>query len=299
MARPVGKFEIYVPNKLEPPTMSIKPICDQIYIVTHNWGDKTTWYQEAIKVTQKTLTRDGGDGRIYHSSEPNWIDASHGKLYMEDWVLSYGTSSFDFSDYKIIVTVDDVEKTESTIDSDAWPNTDGDFYVDYENGDVKFDEDPGASAVVKATYYKVDPAKSTADQSRFTVKPESGHMLRIEKVEVQFTKGINLSDTMVSAAFAPLPPTYEVGEVPDSRAMYKSFMDYLNEAQGNYPVVPSGFITGSRGLNVDMIQLPWNWLGIKLLKSSQLAEIRMWLENGNVFTNGIATATFYCQTCEE
>jgi hypothetical protein len=299
MARPVGKFEMYVPDKLNPPVVSSRPISEQLYIVSHSWSDKTTWWQQSAKSTQEVLERDGTDGRIYHSDNTDWIDVTHGKIYLEDWIAAYGNRSQDFSDYHIVVTVDDVEKTEATIDSDAWPDSDGDYVVDYDIGDIKFDVDPGASAVIKATYYSVDTTKDASLQSRFTILPPSGCLIRIEKAEAQFSNGISMNDTLVSSAYAPLGPGYSMIEIPNSRTAYKGFMDYLNEAQGNYPIVPANFVTGARGISVDMIQIPWNWLGVKVLKASQGAEVRMRLENGNVFTNGICSCTFYCTIEEE
>lgn len=290
----VGKFKIDSDPK-DPPVMALagKLVSDQIYYVSHNWSDKTTWWTRSIKVTNKALVRDGVDGRIYDSGEPHWIDVSHGKLYRE--------RSSDYDDYRVVVTVDGVVKTQTTIDADAWPNfqtQDGDYEVDFVAGQVKFLADPGASADVRATFYKVNPVLSAAEQSVFVVRPRAGKKIKLEKVEVQFEKGIEIRDTICSAPFIPVGGGIYV-EVPGQRGIYQTWDDYLAEAQGNYPVIPGGFIAGKRGIANDVIQLPWNWVGAKTFDHASGVEIRVWLENGRTFTppvgsRGMCSVTFYC-----
>ena len=83
------------------------------------------------------------------------------------------------------------------------------------------------------------------------------------------------------------------------RKSYKSLQDFLNEATGNYPIVPAGMVIGARGCAVDILQIPWNWVGSKSLKSSEYAEVRIFLENGIAFIGDYVTATFYCQLFKE
>lgn len=246
-----------------------------LVIVTHNWCDKTTWYQKSTRLIGETLS-DSGDHKTFESANLFWIDLSHGKVYREDVVSAT---------YLPIVKVDGEVKTERA----PWAESGGDFEVDYAAGTVTFfAEQTGA----------VTAAYSFAGSSLFTVAPVAGRKLVIESSEVQFADDIEMLDSIHFQPWA-----YNPADLPNKVAVaaattYKTIRDYVDEAIGVYPVIPAiGGLT--RGLQRPHVVFPFNYKTVKELKSSQGLEIRIWLGDDKVFGGEFSTATFYCTSKAE
>ena len=75
-------------------------------IYSHNWCDKTTWYQESTKVTEEVLS-DSGDSLTFNSSNTFWIDLTHGRQTNENYIIDEtGDNS-----YIPIILINDVPQT--------------------------------------------------------------------------------------------------------------------------------------------------------------------------------------------
>ena len=249
---------------------------DQLIVVSHNWCDPCTWYQQSVRVTGETLDA-YGDGYSFQSAHAHWIDLTHGRFYREDLVSAT---------YKPKVYVDGYQVVERAPFADSG----GDFAVDYVAGTVAFFSSQ-AGKVVTVDY-------SWENGSVFIVAPTAGKKLWVERTEVQFSADVVINDSTSFQAWA-YNPYNPPNKVPvTSKTTYKTARDYVDEANGVYPVVPA-FGGQDRGLLNSHLVFPYNYLQIKELKSSQGVEIRVWLESNIPFGGEFGTVTFYCTSYTE
>jgi hypothetical protein len=252
-------------------------------IITHNWCDKTTWYSESTKVTLETLT-DAGAGLSFNSAHAFWIDMKHGKVTDEDNICTLANK------WLSTVTVNDVVKTESPP-----ATTTGDYQIDYRTGVVTFNATQIGNTV-KATYWY-------AGSGTFVFKPIAGKKIKLLSVEVQFSKDLELKDTLIftpygyAGVFAPqyVPVPYSATTLIPLAASnkYKRMSDFVNEANGSYPVIPVIGGQGWRGLSQEIITFPWNYVARTDLSSAAGMELKITMENNIEQGGQMATATFY------
>lgn len=256
--------------------------------ITGNWCDKTTWYQKAIRVVDEIANcSNPGVYTSYSVSHLNLIDCYHGKITQEDFLKDGAGNSF-----RVIVKVNDLQKTEQ----DPHTGSGGDYSIDYLNGAVTFLSPLQSGDVVKVTYHY-------QNGSEYVLKPEAGKSLKIKSAEVQFTKDVVITDTVkfqpygLVDAFAPqLMPGVPSGTlIPlGNPVVYKTLMDYINEANGAYPEIePMGGGTW-RNMAIGTVTFPWNYQAVTEIRSSLGMEIRIKLEHETSFSGTAATATFYC-----
>jgi len=255
-------------------SMEPRSVGSSLVVVTHNWCDPTTWYTQSERVEGEELST--SDDLVFSSAHENWIDMTHGKIYREDLVAAI---------YVPVVKVDGVEKTER----EPWAASGGDFEIDYATGQVTFFESQ-AGKTVTASY-------SYADGSMFLVAPEAGKRLWVEYSEVQFSKDIDIkSNTYFQPwAYNPVDPPNKIAAAYPTT--YKTLDNYIEEANGVYPVIPA--MGATRGFSQDRMTFPFKYATIKELHSSMGLEIRVWLEGDVPFGGEYGTATFYCTSYDE
>ena len=249
-----------------------------LIIVTHNWCDRCTWYQQSTKVEDEALV-DSGDGLTFGSAHACWIDLQHGRQYAEDRITADGT-------YIPVVKVDGVEKTMR----EPFQASGGDYEIDYEHGRVVFFESQ-AGKTVTATYWY-------SGSSLFTISPEEGKTLWLISSEVQFSSDVVMNDTVHFQAWAYNP--YDLpNKVPvTKKTTYKRILDFVSEARGCYPVIPA--IGGAaRGIETEHVTFPFQYLSVKELRASQGLEVRIWLEHDQEFDGQFGNASFYCLSYDE
>jgi hypothetical protein len=254
-----------------------------------NWCDKCSWHETSVKITDEVLS-DSGDGLTFTSAHPYWVDMKHGRITDEDTVLAANPN-------KWIVTVssDGVAKTESPM-----LTTSADYQVNYPAGTVTFNSSQAGKTILATYWYAVS--------GQYTVKPMPGKKAKILYVEVQFSKNIVLNDTMVfqpfgyAGVFAPqyVPVPYAFTDLVPLQGpnKYKRASDFVNESNGCYPLI-NGFGGLDRGLQNDVITLPWKYLTRTDLFSSYGMQIRISMENNVPHTGELGTATFYCISEDE
>jgi len=272
-----------------------KPDAPKLTLITPNWCDKTTWYDGSVYVEDEVAT-DSGDHQTYNLAHQNVIDTYHGKITFEDYLKdSEGRS------YRVVVKVDDVEKTEQ----DPHLGSGGDFTVDYAAGTVTFNQALTGTEVVKVTHHY-------ADKSTFTITPAAGKKLLVEKVEVQFAGNIEMNDTFLFQAyglvdvFAPemMGPPYNIPsgtKIPLGDPLkYKTLGDLLNDSNHAYPAYPAVGGSNWRALKQSAYVFSWNYdVGTTMLFASYGMEIRVSLEHDAVCGGSFATAAFYCTSEDE
>jgi len=252
----------------------------ELVMVTHNFCDPTTWFTSSVRSENEVLT-DSGDGLVWNSAHPNWIDLQHGKIFDED-----AFSSDVPHGYAVTVTVDGVE----AIPRAPFKASGGDFEVNYADGQVTFFSSKAGQEVV-ATY-------SYATDSTWILMPDQGYRVDIESVEAQFSSDVIMRDTIQFTIYGYNPADLP-NKVPYATTNYKSMRNFIDEAQGSYPLVPAiGGLEG-RGTTHEIYGFPFRYGTIRKMPSSYGLELHVKLTDDLAFSGEHATATFYCTVREE
>lgn len=256
---------------------------------THNFADPTTWYGESTRVTSETLSN-SGDSLTFNSLHPNWIDLDHGKIFDEDALkedVAHG--------YSITVRVDGIEKQmiEAFYETDL--TAPGDYYVNYELGNVIFRTALSPGAVVTADY-------SYESGSVWVLKPTTDRALDIEQAEIQFSTDISFNDTIEFKIFGPIDvfAPHLLASLPSGymieleKTSYKTIYQMIDEALGSYPQIPAIGGAGGRGSSSPIYGFPFTYNAVRRLDSRYGLELRVGLKNNKKFGGSRATGTFYC-----
>ena len=255
-------------------------------LFTHNWCDKTTWYQDSQRVVDE-IADDTGNRTIYQLDHTFIIDSFHGKITEEDSLLTANGNS-----YRAVVKVNDVAKVEQ----DPHYGTGGNYTINYVTGTITFLNALAINDIVKVTYHY-------AQSSAFYIKPTAGKSLIIDVSEVQFSKDVLITDTVVFQTFgfvevfAPqlVNNPYPAGtKIPIKTFKYKSMNDYLNAAYKAYPSYPALGGPGWRGQQQEVIVFDWDYQRSLTLTANYGMEVKIYLEHQTAFGGTYATASMYC-----
>jgi hypothetical protein len=290
-----------------------KPTGKGLTILSHDFTDETTWYYDSYRVINDELVNPFGDGNLYRSDRKNWIDLLHGKVTREKDIVDDDTN-FSNGPFLPIVRVNGVEKQEGV-----------DYIVDYHNGEVCFQwpnpfvsdwyhnrNAPGRflgmgplspSDVVTADY-------SAATTSNFYIKPNPGKVLRINKVECQFSLDIYIDTELSFEVWAYAPPQYGFPPgtkvpVPGEARRYRGAKDYINEGNegtGYISQFGGGLRTPGathRGVRHNIGIFPFDYISTLNLQSSLGLEIRIKLLHDRPYNGEYATVTLYCEEEDE
>lgn len=256
--------------------------------VTHNWCDKTTWYEGSIYV-QSGSASNSGDNLEYTLPHTYLIDTFHGNITQEDFLVpSTGSNS-----YRIKVRVNGVEKTEQ----DPHYASGSDYTIDYISGTVNFLNALDPVDLVEVDYYY-------ASNSIWTLKPDEGKILKVIRVEVQFSKDVLLKDSIKFQAYGMVnhwAPQYTPTPYPSGTIIpigdpevYKTMHDYYNDANGTFPEIGALGSGNWRGCPVSVCSFPWQYQTVTDVCNKKGTEIRIMLDHDEPFEGYSATATFYC-----
>lgn len=261
-----------------------KPDYSSKTIVTHDWCDPCTWYQESERVSSVVLTQEG-ETKIYTSTDMKWIDVLHGRISDEDELVDDDGKSL----YAPIVKDNSVELTE-----------DLDYTIDYENGKITL-----ADSYTKQGDIVADYSKSTT--SCFTAEPKAEKILNIEHTELNFSRDAYIN-TPINFEIWVYNPYFNPGEpegpsnplrIPYKSKTYKNEKDIINNAN-----LGQGYIPRYGNLIDDVIIFPFNYVSTKPLKASQGAQLKIVLhkdKDGNniPLTGSYGTLTIYATSHDE
>ena len=261
---------------------------------SHNWCNKTTWYENSIRVIEEVAI-DSGDQLTYNLIKNNLIDSYHGRITGEDDLKDSGDNS-----YRVVVTVNDVAKTEQ----DPHPSAGGDYTINYATGNVVFLSALTGGDVVKVTYHYADIGNNG---SLFTIKPLAGKKLIIDQVEIQFTVDVEITDTIIFETyglvdvFAPqLMPGVPSGTlISIKKKVYKTIMDLQNDAFRSYPTYPAIGGSSWRGLTQEVLIMDWDYLTGLTISSAAGMEVRLYMEHDVSYGGTFGTTTLYCISEDE
>ena len=266
-----------------------KPDTSKVTLYSHDWADRTTWLEAAVRVVAEVATCDDpGTYTLYSVAHDGIIDTYHGKITWEDYEKDAAGNG-----YRVSVKVNGVAKTEQ----DPHFGAGGDYQINYAAGVVTFLAALIDTDEVTVTYHY-------ATSSVFTIKPAPGKSLSLDLAEVQFSQDIQLNDSVVFQpygyvqAFAPqyCPSPYPVNTLIPLGAplIYKTMRDFMNDALKTYPVYPALGAGNWRGMAQPTVVFDWDYVRSTRLRSSLGMEIRVKLEHDTPFGGAFATATFYC-----
>ena len=272
--------------------------------VTHNFCNPTTWWNNSLRVTHEELDNPTGDGTTWRSNHKSWIDMVHGLVAREDVFVNNTALWPTNSPFTTIVerSVDDgVTWTELRLGID--------YVIDYQSGEVnmcwpniydpQFTHHWGIGNVsgsrIRATY---NYAQHTRLGSTWTVKPNPGKILVIDKIEIQFSNDVMLTCPIV---FSPkfFHPLYGLLEVPGATLSYKSAIDFMSESnQGTGYIEPWG---GGSRINGEMafgtkhrtLVFPFDYVSAIAIPSSVGGQLDISLLNGYPFGGEFANACLY------
>lgn len=270
---------------------------DELIFVSHNFCDKTTWYGDSQRVDNEVLT-DSGDGLTWTSIHPNWIDIISGRIQKDDEI----SASIDHG-YLVHIYVDSMELAMRA----PFAETGGDYEVDWDDGKVIFYVSQ-AGKVVTASY-------SYAVGSTWYLRPPTGKNVVIEKAEADFSNtGVVMNDTIVYGVWGPvdvfapdLMPDIPSGTLIElAKYKYKRLSQITREAIGSYPAVPENgyhsdhynlpvkeFRKKSRGIQKAMQPVAFCYSTTRELDAQYGLELRVFLENDQVFGGENVSMTFY------
>lgn len=265
---------------------------------SHDWSDKTTWYQESVRVVDEVAT-DSGDHTTYNLAHNYVIDTFHGKLCQEDFLLDGDSNS-----YRVTVKVDDVEQDEV----DPHTGT-GDYTVTYagaSNGAIVFEQALAGTETVKVTYHY---SPTTSGNSTFTVAPSDGKCLHIDLVECQFPSDLVINDTMRYQVygwvdvFAPqlTPDPYPSQTlIPlGNPLVFKTMNDYFADSNGAHVSYPALSASNWRGTSVTTYILQWNYVRSTVLHIEYGMELRMSLDHDTPMGGNGVFASLYAASMED
>lgn len=260
------------------------PGADALTIVSHDFTDRTTWFQKSVKLTDQSLT-DSGDGLTFQApvNKRHWIDIDspnltydHNKLLMRDG--SFGEEA----EYRVIVKVNSVVQTTG-------------YTVNFTSGSVTFSSSQTGNTVV-ATYYHND---GITDRSEFLLNPPATRVFRLEHVEMQFSKNLTLpkpvkfqvwaggtledysdfNDTLYSAGYG------------QSQTLYRNHRDFINWCNNQYPVIPA-----AGDLTEDILVYPFKFIVATDIDPSLGILMRTVLVDDEPLVGELGTVTFYTES---
>lgn len=255
----------------------------KLNLISFNWCDKTTWYENAVRVVDEEASAVDGNYDTYEVANTHLIDASHGKITGEDFLTDANEHS-----YKVSVKVNGSPLSEVDPHTGA-----GDYTFDYVAGELTFAPALTSTDTVEVTYHY-------ATDSIWTVKPKPGRQLKIKSAEVQFSEDISLRDTMTFELFYTDPQTGQLA-LANTPVYYKTLQDYINESNGALPLVKgtSHSSPGWRDMTVPRQIFRWDYQTMTPIKSSAGMELHVRSIHNQEHKGASVTLTLYCLSEEE
>jgi hypothetical protein len=252
--------------------------------VSHNFADKTTWYNSAVQVLNKNLTL--VSDKNYSCGHTYLIDAVHSKIYDEDsltnngqhYKVNLGQGLPDGRIYKVQV-----------FDNTTLLTEDVDYTVNYATGVFTISESYTITGSLTASYYK-------ATDATYILAPKPGKILVIEHSEIQMSTDCEMTSPINFEVWVNHPDqqNFPGVKIPFQTLSYKNIKDLLsscNKGTGTFP--------GMYGLNTPVVVLPFDYVTVKPFKSSLGAELRITMDSTTPIAGDWATATFYAISLDE
>lgn len=259
---------------------------DRSWLFSHNFCDKTTWFGDAVKITNESVGTGNGTTTVFNLAHTDIIDVTHGKI--SDEIILVPTASQGGSTYAPVVKVDETTKAERAFAATSG----GDYTINYSSGVITFFTAPANGLAITADYF-YSPVNSG---STMYFRPTSGKLLVLSLAEMLYTADVGMIDNIVSAIYTYNPslgaPPAKF-EYPGTKSVFKTMYDFINYTSGSFPIIPQTTNQNARAITQDVIQLRFDYISTVEVPASAGAELRVWLENHVPFTGSRSSFTFY------
>ena len=285
IANPIsGRFDsegrqIVNPSLRLPPD----PTVSGATIVSHDFGDRTTWYQRAVQVGGEVLSPDVSE-TVFSAANDWWVDIRSPRLtYDTDRVYEKDGSTSDHSKWDVDIRVDGVAVATG-------------FTINYQTGVLTFDS-PQTGKTVTATYWHTS---GVVKPSLWVLNPGPGKKFTIEHIEVQMSKNTVYTPYRVEAwagdlsglgaAYEPFSQAmYDAGYGVD-QSKYRGIRDMLNVCNRGYTLPPTN------ELSDDTLVYPFYYTRAKELRGDWGVLLAISIDNDTEFANcELGTITFYIE----
>lgn len=229
-------------------------------IASHDFCNKTTWWQTSLPVVKETLT--ASSTTVFSTSHTFIVDMTHGLCYDEDTITK--------ADPTLI----------PSIYIDNFLLTTG-YSIDYKLGRVTLTA-PTLGVVTASYRYAVD--------SYFIIQPRPGQVLSINNAQCQFTSDIHITSPVVFEVWYN-HPTYRWVPVPGTKITYKNEKDFVTACNGGQSTIQAW-----GNFQFQTIILVFDYARPKPLRSSSNIQIRIYLKTHTPLEGTFANATFYVTT---
>lgn len=270
---------------------SVPKTFQKVNFISHNFCDKSTWIEKAIRVNDITMLRISDN--LYELPTPEkLINVRWGKLSDEDWWINYYKNINSPSlDLTVKVLVDNVEKIETTLE-----NPYGDYSINYDSGSIYFNNPINLNSVVKMSY-----AKPTTCE--LSIYPNENSVLFIESCEAQFSCDTNVKDTVMFEIWGEKGKDPRLDNIPVPIGTkikmgwkeYKTLLDYVNESDRGYRIFKCDN-PQERDLNCDGYVYAWDYKSSIELNAQYGNFLKIVLKNNIEFLGSYCTATLYCSS---
>lgn len=261
-------------------------------INSHDFSDRTTWYQRSIQVKDEPLT-DSGNGLTFNSKNSWWINMYSPKLTVDVNFAPERDGSFsDRSMRAVSVAVNGLPADAST------------YSINFATGQITFQQLQQPKSV-SASYWHNNGVNRC---SEWMINPPPQTAFLIDYVELQFSQGINFTTPVDIEVWAG---GNQAGTVPDvygnfdadgyalfgqSKSIYRGPQDFLNFCTNNSSTVIPAF----GGLSQNTLIFPLSYVLLTQIRNSWGMVFVASLQGDIPYTGAeISTATFYGQMVPE
>lgn len=264
------------------------PGAESLTVNTHDWSDRTTWYQRSVAVTNETLT-DSGNGLLFNSVNPWWVNIDSDRLTYDFGRVPERDGTFsDRALRRVVVSVNSV----------VVPATD--YSINFVSGSITFTGSQTGNTVTVSYHHN----NNVARRSEWLLNPPPTMAYLLNYIEIQFSQTVVFS----SAIFIQIWAGADIATYDDfsdglydagygqNKSRYRGAKDFMNICTNR----ASKTLPALGGLTSDIIVFPFDYLIQAQLKSSQGTVVVLHLEDDVPYTNAeLSTVTFYMQLLPE
>lgn len=257
-----------------------------VTFISHDFGDRTTWYQRSVRVIDE-IAVDSGDGLTFNSANPWWINIYSKKItFLRNKVSLRDGSTGKHSDFAVIVKVNN-----SVISSNA-------YSVDFESGKIVFNSAQTGNEV-KITY---NHNNNIANRSEWILAPASAKEFIVRRVEIQvsttckFEKPLRFEiwagRTIAQLTAENFPDAYFDAGYGQMRADYQDVRGLLNHANCGYNFLPMP----QAGIADPVAVLPFDYVKSILMSGKNMVFVRIINMDDVPLTDAeLCTVSFYAE----
>lgn len=219
-------------------------------LVTHNFCDDCTWWQESVEVVDGATTANGDFTEYTLDSGDKIIDVRHGRLTFEDAITPATVAPNGNTMTNIVpeVKVNDVAVDQSNEDADTGDDR---YTIDFDTGKVTFGVARQSGDTVTVSYRK-------PGSSKFRFQPPAGKKWSFEDAEIDASEDVDMNATFRTAIHGS-HTTLTGGTVVElGSKTYKTFHDFQAAARRFWGPLPAGF-GGTGGVNVQKWTFEWQY----------------------------------------